>query len=311
MNIVLFCGGRGSTEIIKSMVKTPGISLSLIVNGYDDGKSTGVIRKLIPGILGPSDFRKNMSAVLSADQSRAKVAELLEYRLAATDLFFENGELDLDATFMNILNSYASEISITTFNIFLDLMSLFTSEAKAMINQDLSCIEDMALGNMIIAGAYLRSNKDFNLALDYLVSILRVNVSIKNVTDGTNRVLVGIGSNGELFLDEASIVEMKSGAILDQVFLLQNYLSDNEVKSLNELDVESRIKALNECQNLPKLGLEIEKILEASDLIVYGPGTQHSSLFPSYLTVGLGEIISELSVEKILISNLAEDNDIR
>jgi 2-phospho-L-lactate transferase/gluconeogenesis factor (CofD/UPF0052 family) len=252
-----------------------------------------------------------MSTVLSADLNRAKEAELLEYRLNSKDFFFENGELDLDTTFMNLLNSYASDISITTFNVFFDLMSFFASETKELITQDISCLEDMALGNIIIAGSYLRANKDFNVALNDLIKLLRINVSINNVTDGSNRVLVAIGSNGELFLDEASIVEMKRGATLDQVFLLDDYLSESEIQSLSELDKKSRCSALNKLQKLPKLALDIDKILKASDLIVYGPGTQHSSLFPSYLTSGLAEIISELRVEKILISNLDEDNDIR
>ena len=57
MNIVLFCGGRGSTALIKEIARWPDANLSLIVNAYDDGLSTGAIRRAIPGFLGPSDFR--------------------------------------------------------------------------------------------------------------------------------------------------------------------------------------------------------------------------------------------------------------
>ena len=63
INITIFTGGSGCIEVIGALnnlnAKTDKVQLNLIVNGYDDGKSTGLIRDIIPGILGPSDFRKN------------------------------------------------------------------------------------------------------------------------------------------------------------------------------------------------------------------------------------------------------------
>jgi hypothetical protein len=53
-----------------------------------------------------------------------------------------------------------------------------------------------------------------------------------------------------------------------------------------------------------------EKIASAA-LIIYGPGTQHSSLFPSYLTTGLGEAIAaNLSAMKVLVTNIQPDAEI-
>ena len=64
MKIVLFCGGRGNSNLIKELVDDSDVELTLIVNAYDDGLSTGKIRRLIPGMLGPSDFRKNLGYLL-------------------------------------------------------------------------------------------------------------------------------------------------------------------------------------------------------------------------------------------------------
>ena len=51
--------------------------------------------------------------------------------------------------------------------------------------------------------------------------------------------------------------------------------------------------------------------LHAADIIVYAPGTQHSSLFPSYLTPGVGTAIAQnLRAYKILITNLEGDADL-
>jgi 2-phospho-L-lactate transferase/gluconeogenesis factor (CofD/UPF0052 family) len=62
--IVLFCGGRGSATIIRALLRQTDIDLTLLVNAYDDGLSTGALRNFIPGMLGPSDFRKNLSYLL-------------------------------------------------------------------------------------------------------------------------------------------------------------------------------------------------------------------------------------------------------
>jgi hypothetical protein len=51
--------------------------------------------------------------------------------------------------------------------------------------------------------------------------------------------------------------------------------------------------------------------VRAADLIIYAPGTQHSSLFPSYLTPGLGRAVAaNLGAIKLLITNLHRDAEI-
>ena len=64
IKVVLFCGGRGSASIIRSLIQLPSVDLSLLINAYDDGLSTGDLRAFIPGMLGPSDFRKNLSYLI-------------------------------------------------------------------------------------------------------------------------------------------------------------------------------------------------------------------------------------------------------
>src|SRR5678815_3890329 len=82
MKVALFCGGRGSATIIRALLRRTDIELTLLVNGYDDGLSTGALRNFIPGMLGPSDFRKNLSYLLDlySDEQYALKA-LIELRL--------------------------------------------------------------------------------------------------------------------------------------------------------------------------------------------------------------------------------------
>src|SRR5438552_8790331 len=61
VRVVLFSGGRGSGVLSKQLLKDPHIQLTLAINGYDDGASTGEVRRFLGDSLGPSDFRKNAS----------------------------------------------------------------------------------------------------------------------------------------------------------------------------------------------------------------------------------------------------------
>ena len=64
IKISLFCGGRGSASLIREILRIPDVELNLLVNAYDNVMSTGMMRRFIPGYLGPSDFRKNLSYLL-------------------------------------------------------------------------------------------------------------------------------------------------------------------------------------------------------------------------------------------------------
>ena len=78
----MFCGGRGSTTITRELLRWPNVQLNLLVNAYDDGLSTGELRDFIPGMLGPSDFRKNLSHLLDLYSNQQHALQLvLEYRL--------------------------------------------------------------------------------------------------------------------------------------------------------------------------------------------------------------------------------------
>src|ERR1700745_2657521 len=61
LSVVVFSGGRCSSVLSKELITHPGIDLTLAINGYDDGMSTGEVRRFLGDALGPSDFRKNAS----------------------------------------------------------------------------------------------------------------------------------------------------------------------------------------------------------------------------------------------------------
>src|ERR671936_753881 len=84
LRIAVFCGGRGATSILRALLRTPGIHLTVLVNAYDDGLSTGRLRGFVPGMLGASDFRKNLARLLAMSSPvQFAIADLLEYRFPA------------------------------------------------------------------------------------------------------------------------------------------------------------------------------------------------------------------------------------
>src|SRR4051812_20946554 len=82
LTVALFSGGRGTAPITREILRHPNLELCLLVNAYDDGLSTGELRDFIPGMLGPSDFRKNLSYLLDLySEQQFALERVIEYRL--------------------------------------------------------------------------------------------------------------------------------------------------------------------------------------------------------------------------------------
>ena len=82
LRVVLFSGGRGSGALSSQLVANPQIALTIAINGYDDGASTGEVRRFLGDCLGPSDFRKNSSRLARLLKTApAALIDLLDLRL--------------------------------------------------------------------------------------------------------------------------------------------------------------------------------------------------------------------------------------
>src|SRR3984893_3364876 len=82
INLVLFSGGSGTQSITEALLKHPQISLKIVINAYDDGHSTGRLRRFIPGMLGPSDVRKNINRLMpSTERCHIALKKISDYRL--------------------------------------------------------------------------------------------------------------------------------------------------------------------------------------------------------------------------------------
>ena len=317
LRVVLFSGGRGSAAISRQLVTSAAVDLTIAINGYDDGASTGEVRRFLGDSLGPSDFRKNASTLASAlKTSSPELVELLDLRMPtdATDQ-------DAVATFDTVRRSapsagFAARVA--------RLCDRLASAARQEIEVRLQRFarewhaggrtfdfRDCSLGNLVFAGGFLLSDRDFNAAVDDYCALVGLPPGlIENVTDGTNAHLVAIDSAGRLLATEEAIVDASRPSRIRDIYLLDRPLDHGE-RARIESGLADAEAILRERQAVVAMNPRLGARLAGAELIIYGPGTQHSSLFPSYLTPGIGEAIAgNLSAMKVLITNIQPDAEI-
>ncbi len=224
LRVAVFCGGRGATSILRALLRAPGLQLTVLVNAYDDGLSTGRLRGFVPGMLGASDFRKNLARLLAMSSPvQFAVADLLEYRLPAgaaghtldalVDAFGTrtNGRRRVRpprAVLPASLDGLLHSIDERSARIFHEQLGAFAGYARAQ--SEPFALEDCALGNLLLAGAYVANGRSFNAAVTELARALDCRADVVNVTTGENRILVALKADGEILEREARIVAPQS-----------------------------------------------------------------------------------------------------
>ncbi len=319
IRVVVFCGGRGSSSLIRELTRWSNVKLTLLINAYDDGLSTGELRKIIPGMLGPSDVRKTVSNFIDLySNSQYAVLDFLNYRFPVNMTmqqesfiigFFKLPTLDkqkkLPRQLGLICNRLEKKIKRVLFYytyIFFDYLERNNKQYR---------LADSSMANLFYAGIFIstnENNKTINKFKNLFISNKEANVI--NVTSGEDLVLVGLKKDGQFMERESTIVGEQSQVPIEKIFLLRGYLNKKQIHELQRLDFNKKLQYLQNLSVIPEISSEAKETLEEADIIIYGPGTQHSSLLPSYITRGVREAIkANKKAKKILIININEDYD--
>ena len=309
IRISLFSGGTGNDRFVHLLKNIPGVEINIIVNGYDDGKSTREIRKFVPGILGPSDFRKNLSHLVDTHTKNGQIFQnLLNYRFSSQTNYKEF----ISFLELNKSNKIVQKLNIynLTFEKFLALKNYLSFFLKYLGKKNKIKIHDISLGNILISCLYLKNKKNFNKSLDEIHFFLDLKNNVYNVTNGENLYLVAILENGDIVLDEEKIVNVKHKHRIDDIFLIKKKITKKIFSLIKKKSKKFKLKYLNKLNKYPNLNNKVADKLVNSDIIIYGPGTQYSSLFPSYLTKNIQKKIINSRAKKFLITNIFIDNDI-
>lgn len=307
LNVVVINGGRGAAALIPALLDVQGVNLTSVVNAYDDGKSTGEIRRFFR-MLGPSDIRKVQELMLpEADPDHAASLRLFAFRypqdvqreqaLAALDAF-ARGDLPeivgvrfASAKVNSALRRFVRE--------FID--GLAVSE-KAM-GEQLS-FADCSIMNCLFAGAHLAFGRNFEAATRYIDRLFKLKGTVLP-TSIENKVLVALRENGEMLYCEAEIVELRSNVRIERIYLLDGPLDRVRFETLT---LDEKRWYLDRNQSFVEVSSGVKQALAQADIIVYSAGTQHSSLYPTYLSHGLAEAIADNKAAcKVFVTNIGAD----
>jgi 2-phospho-L-lactate transferase/gluconeogenesis factor (CofD/UPF0052 family) len=307
----LFSGGRGSGALAELVATDPRIALTVAINGYDDGASTGEIRRFLGDALGPSDFRKNASRLARLKRTAAPgLSDLLDQRLPRDATVANVERLAAALADGRTAPSPVSEIPIEPRRAVSAGLGAFLDAYRAAGRA--FDFRDAAVGNFVFAGTFLLCGREFNRAVDDYCALLGLPPGlIENVTDGTNAFLVALDDDDRLLGSEEEIVDAKRQNRVKEIFLVDRPIDAADRTALAGLPVDELRSAIAVRALEPRINPRLLARIAEADLIIYAPGTQHSSLFPSYLTPGLGDAIrSNLGAVKLLVTNIQADAEI-
>ena len=309
LKIVMFTGGRGSINLIRELFKYDHIRLSLIVNGYDDGKSTGEIRKFFK-MLGPSDIRKNQEILMSTrNKNYEALKKLFQFRFPVHAKYHEcRYELECFTEQGNdeIVGIYIKDNNLRKMVKKIIMQFLISLTNYERVSNEKFKFNDCSLANCLYAGAYELVGKNFDKTIDLFNIILNTRGSVIP-TNIENKKLIAIRESGRILYSEAEIVELRSSVRIKQIFLVDEYPKKSDMDRLF-LSMDEKLAYLNRTQTFVMASNRVIRLIKEADIIIYSPGTQHSSLYPSYMTIGIPEAIcSNNKATKIFICNIGED----
>ncbi len=300
--ILIISGGSGSEFLHRGLIKEKDVKINFLINLYDDGKSTGELRNYFDNnILGPSDLRKIQGLSYSLMKKTNKRENFFNYRFSSQDLKKNlriNKKNDLEFFKKLYLKNYPKKIQ----NYVEEAINLFFLSKKILKSKDLS------LANLVysfIANKY----SSYNLVEKNIREIFKLKTKVY-FNDCTNLFIFAINRRGQIIKDESTIVNYKKKLKLEDIYFTKSKLNNEQLKKINsKKKIENKIKYLDKKYPIkPKLDLRTKKELKQSDILIFAPGTQFSSLFPTYLTENFVKNIKKNS-KKILILNLRNDLD--
>jgi 2-phospho-L-lactate transferase/gluconeogenesis factor (CofD/UPF0052 family) len=307
LNVVILNGGRGAAAVIPALLDRQGLHVTSVVNAYDDGKSTGEIRRFF-GMLGPSDIRKVQELMLPIDDPDYQAnLHVFQYRfpaecsntqaLESLQAFVDNQCEDLVGTvFTSAKVRSALRMFIKEF-----LVGLHAIEK---VNGERFSFADCSVMNCIYAGAFLAFNRNIEQATLYIDRLFKLRGTVLP-TSIEDKKLVALRENGQMLYCEAEIVELRSNVLINRIYLLDK----PPLKArFDELSTDEKRYYLERHHCYVAVSTGVRLALQQADIIIYSAGTQHSSLYPTYLSAGLAEAIADnKSAYKIFVTNIGAD----
>lgn len=275
MKVTILTGGTGSIALQRGLYGLYGdkLEISYLVNFYDNGKSTGLVRKVYNGkIGGPSDIRKNQMTRAMLECVSLDIVKFCEHRFTSAKPY----KYIIDKLNELCLNEDKHKILLGA------IEHYFEQPLALQIVYD-----DFAIGNIIYAGLAGKFNNSMQCAADIMKDVLGISANCV-ISDDKSLFLGAVTQSGCEIIDEGQIVEWSN--INDKI----KYLTYHDENGLPDV---------------PKLSERAKKTILESDLIICSSGTQWSSLIPTYEAKGFFKALDEAYGKIYLIMNCTEDKD--
>lgn len=307
LNVVIFNGGRGASATIQELLKKKGINLTSVVNAYDDGKSTGEIRRFF-GMLGPSDIRKVQELMLRTDDVDYEATKFLfTYRFPVS---INHGDaLELIEPFVfskqqDLLGHYFHNPRVL--NSIRACLLEFIQALKSIefIKNQQFDFSDCSIMNCVYAGAFLLFDRNIEKATLFFDRLFKLKGTVLP-TNNEDKKLMALRENGEMLYTEADIVELRSNVKIDRIYLLDNLLENTHFEKFS---LQEKRYYLSRHHSFVSVSKAVRLAIQQADIIIYAAGTQHSSLYPTYLSVGLAQAIADNNQAlKVIMTNIGAD----
>lgn len=301
LKVALICGGTGSIAIQKGFAQMYGYKnyrLDAIINAYDNGKSTGICRKVFDGkILGPSDLRKNQLTqyellyerqLESPDSYESKMLALFELRFSAGNCkeYYEKAYTLLKES--EFLEETARDCFVAWLNYFFFQDQSVTKYRTTVVDVDFI---DFSLSNIFYASCAAMNGYSLERAGIIMSDILKIENRVHLISN-VDLYLSARTASGAVIADEGDIVTWENPRDrIVEAFLTKR---DGQVY-LPKVDENNEFSVAN--------------ILRQADIVIFSSGTQWSSLIPTYMHRGFRDLVRGLSAKKYLIMNNEEDAD--
>lgn len=287
MKVVILTGGTGSIALQRGLYQSleahvDGVDVKIIVNAYDNGLSTGVVRGVMDGrILGPSDVRKNQATRLRLMNSGDPWLGLLERRFTCDSARAHAFCKDEVARFLALaVDSDGADHHRDV--LFYGIDEFFKRPLSRRIEY-----RDFSLANVIYAGLASANGNSLRATARIMAGILGIPDNVI-LNDDKSLYLGAITSSGKRIRDEGDIVSWgnEQDPFVDVFFL------DHD-----------------ENDTVPELCFEAWHAIVEADLIILSSGTQWSSLIPTYASRGFAAAIRDSEAMVVLVVNRTPDRD--
>lgn len=272
MNVLVISGGSGNDALIKGLVRVyPDVKIKVLLNAYDNGKSTGICR-YVTNTLGVSDIRKNHIRMYKERIPQA------DWNQDIIDFYSKRFDLtpgkELEEVIEHLLDWGLDDLCVYAVRFF--------ARPKASVEHYV----DFSISNIIYSEMYAELGyEDTN---DYFAEEI---LGIDN--------FIVFNSYDQVFIDAAT----KNGMILNGEETIVDYNNEED-------PIEKIIYNIDRDFTLPPtITLNAKKAIDWAELIVISSGTFWASIYPTLEYADLYKLINASRARKVWVMNNEPDKD--